>query len=44
MLGSRVEVGDGHLHCLDLLMFGGDGADFVVHLIALHWYALALNV
>lgn len=44
MFGSRVEVGDVHLHCLDLLMFGGDGADFVAHRIALHWHILALNV
>lgn len=36
-------MGYGHLHCLDLLVFGRDGADFVAHLVAFHRHVLALN-
>lgn len=43
VFGSRVEVGYGHLHRLDLLIFGRDGADFVAHLVAFHRHILALN-
>lgn len=43
MFGSRVQMGDGHLHRLDLLIFGRDGADFVAHLVAFHRHVLALD-
>lgn len=43
VFGSRVQVGDGHLHGLDLLVLGGDGADLVAHLVALHRHVLALD-
>lgn len=43
MFGSRLKVGYGHLHGLDLLVFRRDGADFVAHLIAFHRHVLALN-
>lgn len=33
----------GHLHRLDLLVFRRDGADFIAHLIALHWHILTFN-
>lgn len=36
-------MGYGHLHRLDLLVFGRDGADFVAHLVAFHRHVLALN-
>lgn len=43
VFGSRLEVGDGDLHRLDLLIFGRDGADFVAHLVSFHRHVLALN-
>lgn len=43
MLGARLEVGYSHLHRLDLLVFGRDGADFVAHLIAFNWHILTLD-
>lgn len=43
MFGSRLKVGYGHLHSLDLLVLGRDGADFVAHLVAFHRHVLALN-
>ena len=36
-------MGYGHLHRLDLLVFGRDGAEFVAHLVAFHRHVLALN-
>lgn len=44
MFGPRVQVGDGHLHGLNLLMFGGDGAELIADLVTLHWDVLALDV
>lgn len=44
VLGARFQMGDGDLHSLDLLVFGRDGAQFVAHLVALHWDILALDV
>lgn len=44
MLGSWVEVGDGQLHCLDLLIFGRDGADLVADLVTLHRHILPLDI
>lgn len=43
VFGSRLEVGYGHLHCLDLLMFGRDGAELVGHLVAFNRHILALD-
>lgn len=43
MLGSWFEVGDGHLHRLDLLMFGREGADLVGHFVAFDRNVLSLN-
>lgn len=43
MFCPRLEVGDGDLHCLDLLVFGRDGADFVAHLVSFHRHVLALD-
>lgn len=43
MLASRLRVGDHHLHCLDLLHLGGDGAHLVRHLVPFHGHVLALN-
>lgn len=43
MLRAWLQVGDGDLHRLDLLVFGGDGADFVAHLVSLHRHILALD-
>lgn len=43
MLAPRLEVGDGHLHRLDLLLLGRDGADLVAHLVALQRHVLALD-
>lgn len=43
VLYPRLEVGDGDLHCLDLLVFGRDGADLVAHLVSLYRHVLALD-
>lgn len=43
VFGARLEVGYGHLHRLDLLVFGRDGADFVAHLVTFHRHILALD-
>lgn len=43
VFGSRLEVGYGHLHRLDLLMFGRDGAELVGHLVAFNRHILALD-
>lgn len=43
VLGARGQVCDGHLHSLDLLVFGGYGADFVADLISLDWDILSLD-
>lgn len=36
-------MGDGHLHCLDLLEFRRDAANLVAHFIAFHRHILALD-
>lgn len=43
VLRARLEVGDGDLHRLDLLVLGGDGAEFVSHLVPFHRHVLALH-
>lgn len=43
MFGSRLEVGYGHLHRLDRLQLGRDGADFVAHLVPFHGHVFALD-
>lgn len=43
MLAAWFQVGDVHLHRLDLLVFGRNGADLVGHLVSFHRDVLALN-
>lgn len=43
VFGPRFEMGDGHLHCLDLLEFRRDAANLVAHFIAFHRHILALD-
>ena len=43
MFGSWVQVCYGHLHRLDLLVFGRDGANLVAHLVTFYRHILALN-
>lgn len=43
MFGSRLEVSYGHLHRLDRLQLGRDGADFVAHLVPFYGHVFALN-
>lgn len=44
MLGARVQVGDDHLDCLDLLVLGRDGTHLVRDLISFHRHILSLDV
>lgn len=44
MLRSGCNVGDDHLHSLDLQILGRHRAHFVGHLIPLHWHIFTLNV
>lgn len=43
MLAAGGQVCDGHLHRLDLLMLGGNGAELVADLVSLHWDILTLD-
>lgn len=43
MFASGLEVGYGHLHRLDLLIFRRDGADFVAHLITFYRHILPFD-
>lgn len=43
MFGSRLEVGYGHLHRLDRLQLGRDGADFVAHLVPFYGHIFPLD-
>lgn len=43
VLGARGQVGDHHLHCLQLLVLGRDGAHLVGDLVACHGNVLAFN-
>lgn len=44
VLGARGQVSDHHLHCLQLLVLGRDGAHLVGDLVACHGNVLAFNV
>lgn len=43
VLGARGQVSDHHLHCLQLLVLGRDGAHLVGDLVACHGNVLAFN-
>ena len=43
VLGSWVQVGDHHLHCLDLLVLGRDGAHLVRDFISFHGHVFPIN-
>lgn len=43
VLGSRFEVGNGHLHRLHLHELGWEGAGFVAHHVTLYGHVLALD-
>lgn len=43
VFGSRIEMGYGHLHRLDLLVLRRDGAHLVAHFITFHRHVLALD-
>lgn len=43
MLGPRVQVGDHHVHGLELLVLGGDGTHLVGDLVPFHGHVLALD-
>lgn len=38
------QLGEHHLHGLELLVLGWDGAHLVGHLVAFHWHVLPLDV
>lgn len=44
MLGSWGQVGDDNLHCLDLLVLGGDGTDFVRDLVTFHGHVFSIDI
>lgn len=43
VLGAWIQVGDDHVHSLDLLVFGGDGAHLVRDLVPFHRHVLSLD-
>lgn len=43
MLGPWVQVGDHHVHGLELLVLGGDGTHLVGDLVPFHGHILALD-
>lgn len=44
VLCVRGQVGEHHLHSLELLVLGWNGANFVCHLVSFHWDVLPLDV
>lgn len=44
VLGARSQMGDDHLHGLQLLVLGGDGAHLVGDLVAFHGDVLPFHV
>lgn len=43
VLGAWIQVGDHHIHSLELLVLGGDGTYLVCDLVPFHRHVLALD-